>query len=36
MPATLMSICKRGDDVFGTRNLEVHVDEMIFVAEDVG
>ena len=36
MPAILMSICSDGDAVLGAGHLEVHVAEMIFVAENVG
>ena len=36
MPAILMSICRRGDAVFGARHLEVHVAQMIFVTQNVG
>ena len=35
IPATLMSICIAGDALGRARYLEVHVAEMILVAEDV-
>ena len=36
MPAILMSICSEVMPDLGARHLEVHVAEMILVAEDVG
>jgi hypothetical protein len=36
MPVDLDVHLQRGDAVFGTGHLEVHVAEVIFVTEDVG
>ena len=36
MPAILMSICSEVTPVLGAGDLEVHVAEMVLVAEDVG
>jgi hypothetical protein len=36
MPAILMSICSAGDALGGAGHLEVHITEMVFIAENVG
>ena len=36
MPVILMSICSAVTPFAGARNLEVHIAEVIFIAENVG